>query len=1089
MHVQTSLLLAAVVAAGAGVAGKGGPAAMFAPLPRQPDVSARQIVFAAADSLWLVPRTGGIATPLTRTPGQKSRPRFSPDGHTVAFDGNYDGSDDLYTLPVDGGTIQRVTHRGYAHFIDWTPEGWLLYTSNAFSFSPSIDQLFTVPASGGLPNRLPVPYGVDGAISPDGQWLAYTQHAVPTYQKRDRGGEAPAIWLFNLNTHASRRVTAREGVDAAPMWHGDHLYYLSDAGLEQRLNLWTYDLQNGRHRQITHYSDYDVRWPAMGPGAEGQGEIVFVHAADLCLLDLGTETAHVVAFQISGEQTVRRPRSVDASKFMSTCRLSPTGERVVLEARGDIWTVPSQNGSPRNLTRTSGVAERDPAWSPDGKWIAYFSDASGEYELYLAPANDQGPARPLTTSGPGFRSRPTWSPDSQQIVFVDNAGGIYLHTLAAHETKRIDLDPLGHTPDLSWSPDSSWLAYTRGSDNRYAALWLRNVATGQSHQVTSGRFQDSGPVFDRKGDFLFFVSARDFSSPAFDSLYGASFIYPSTDVLLAVPLRQDVTLPWAPRSDEEKAQLAETDGNHLVVQATRDRGTPLVIDLDGFERRVVQLPTARGRLWNLAVTHEGTLLFAHTSPEGEASIRMLDPADPNHEAATVVTGTGDFNLSADGKKLLVRKGDSLAIVSPAPGQSLDHPVSLAGMTVEIDPAAEWRQIFADAWRFLRDFFYDAQMHHADWAAMREKYAKLLDHCASRDDVNDTVGQMIGELSASHCGVRNPGDVARPPEGAVGMLGVDFERHAGAYRIAKIYEGAPWDVDARSPLREPGVNVQIGEYLLAVNGVPLDPHKDPWAEFQGLAGRVATLTINSQPTIDARARDVVVKLLPSDGPESERTLRYRAWIERNRAYVEQRSEGKVGYIYVPNTGNQGVIDLVRQFHGQMVKEALIIDDRWNGGGRGPDRMLELLHRPLNFYVTGRHGLDWHDPGYSHQGPQCMLINGWSVSGGENFPFQFRRAGLGKLIGTRTAGSLLAGSSPPPFIDGGSRSVPAAAFYEAGGSWVVEGGPGVLPDIEVLEDPARMANGEDPQLDAAIDLMLAELKQHPLGHPRRPSSPDR
>jgi tricorn protease len=381
------------------------------------------------------------------------------------------------------------------------------------------------------------------------------------------------------------------------------------------------------------------------------------------------------------------------------------------------------------------------------------------------------------------------------------------------------------------------------------------------------------------------------------------------------------------------------------------------------------------------------------------------------------------------------------------------------------------------------------MHHVDWGAMREKYAKLLDHCASREDVNDTVGQMIGELSASHCGVRNPGDVVRPPEGAVGMLGVDFEWHAGAYRIAKIYEGASWDTDARSPLRQPGVNVQVSEYLLAVNGVPLDPRQDPWAAFQGLAGRVATLTVSAWPAIDAAARDVVVKLLPSEGSESERTLRYRAWVERNRAHVEQRSGGKVGYIYVSNTGNQGVSDLVRQFHGQRVKEALIIDDRWNGGGRGPDRMLELLHRPLNFYVTGRHGPDWHDPGYSHQGPQCMLINGWSVSGGENFPFQFRKAGLGKLIGTRTAGSLLGGSRPPPFIDGGSRSVPAAAFYEPSGSWVIEGGPGVLPDIEVLEDPARMVNGEDPQLDAAIDLMLAELKRRPLGQPRRPSSPDR
>jgi tricorn protease len=1056
---------------------------MSTPIPRQPDVSASRIVFAAADDLWLAPRSGGVATPLTHAPGRKSHPRFSSDGETIAFSGNYDGNDDLYTFSVSGGAVQRVTHRGSVSFIDWTPDGRLLYATNSFSFFWRVNQLFTVPPSGGLPSRLPIPDGVAGAISPDCQWLAYTQYPVPTSEKRYRGGQAPFIWLFNLTTHASRRLTSREGVDAEPMWHGDRLYYLSDAGPEQRLNLWTYNLRTDRHRQLTHYREYDVRWPAMGPGENSQGEIVFVLGAELFLMDLGTEKSHAVTIQLPGEQIAHRSRSVDASRFLGTCRLSPSGRRVAVEARGDIWTLPADRSSPRNLTRTSGVAERDPAWSPDGQWIAYFSDRSGEYELYVAPADGPGPAQQLTTSGPGFRSRPTWSPDSRQIAFVDNAGGVYLHTLATHSTRRIDLDPLGRTPDLSWSPDSAWLAYTRGADNRYSAVWLYDVPARQSHQVTSGRFQDRSPAFDRKGQFLFFISSRDFSSPAFDSLYGASFIFPSTDALLAVPLRPDVTLPWAPRNDEEQGRAAGTNHHDHPGEAAGNPDQPLVTDLDGFEQRAVLLPTPRGHLRNLSVTAEGKLLFGLAPPDGEASVRLLDPGDAGHQTATVVSGSADFDLSADGKMVLVRKANSLAIVNPTPNQSMDHPISLTGMWVEIEPAAEWRQIFDDAWRFLRDFFFDASMHHVDWAAIRQQYAKLLDHCTTREDLNDTLNQMVGELNVSHAGIGNTGDVTQPAEIRVGMLGVDFEKHEGAYRIAKIYEGAPWEADARNPLRQPGVNVGVGEYLLAVNGVPMDPEQDPWAAFQGLAGRETTLTFSSRPTIDATARNLAVRLLPSQGDESERTLRYRDWIERNRSYVEQRSGGTVGYIYVPDTYNQGLTDLVRQFHSQMGKEALIIDERWNSGGRGPDRMLELLDRPRYFYVTERHGPDWHYPQYSHQGPKCMLINGWSASGGDNLPFQFRKAGLGQLIGTRTAGALLGGSGSLPFVDGGSLFLPIEAPYDADGSWVIEGSPGVVPDIEVVDDPARMAHGEDPQLDAAVDQMLAELKQHPPGHPRR------
>jgi tricorn protease len=1061
-------------------------------LPRDPDVSATQIVFAQDDDLWIVPREGGVAIPLTRPPGRRSRPKFSPDGRTIAFTGNEDGGDDLYTLTVDGGTLTRVTHRGYAWLNGWTPDGRLLYASSGFSFSGTVVQLFTVPVTGGLPTQVPVPYGVDGAVSPDGEWLAYSSSSLPSHRKRYRGGEAPDIWLFNLRSHASRRITEWEGSDARPMWHRDQIYYLSDAGPEHRLNLWSYNLGSRQRRQITRFTDYELKDPSLGPGPHGRGEIVFRHGTDLVLLDLGTHQCHTVAIQIPGELHGLRPRTVDASKFISGWSLSPTGKRALLEARGDLWTVPAESGSPRNLTQTSGVAERDPAWSPDGRWIACFSDAGGEYELTLVLADGPGEPRRLTTLGPGFRYRPTWSPDSQRIAFTDNGGALYLHHVARGETTRIDVNPLGRAPQVSWSPDSSWLAYTRGTDNRFEAIWLYDVAAGQGHPVTSGRFQESQPTFDRKGEYLFFVSARDFSSPAFDSLYGASFIFPSVDTLLAVPLRRDVRPPRTPHSDEEKNTGPSVAAAAPEVRSEQPGGWTerrLTIDLEELERRAVPLAVPRGHLWNLAVTHDGKLIFAHAPPEGEPSIRILDPDNGPAEAQTVVAGTGDFQLSADGRKLLVRKSDTMAIMDPAPGQTLDRPISLAGMSVEIDPRAEWRQIFHDAWRFYRDFFYDEQMHHVDWPAMREQYAPLLERCATRDDVNEVLNEMIGELSVSHAGTRNPGDVERPPGHSVGLLGVDFELHDGAYRIARLYEGAPWDVDARNPLRQSGVNAAEGDYLLAVNRVPIDIRKDPWAAFQGLAGRVATLTVSAKPAIDATAREITVRLLPSEGRESERTLRYRAWIERNRATVERRTGGRVGYIYVPDTYDDGLRDLVRQLNGQLVKEALIIDERWNGGGRGPDRMLELLNRPGYFQVTDRHGPDWHYPQYSHQGPKCMLVNGWAGSGGDNFAYQFRKAGLGKLIGRPTSAALLGGSSSPAFVDGGRVGLPVEAPYDADGTWVIEGGPGVRPDIEVLDDPAQMLNGADPQLDAAIRLMLEELERHPREPYHRPASPDR
>lgn len=1205
------------------------PAHPHAGLLRYPSVSAKQIVFVYANKLWIAGHEGGQAVPLATPPGSVRQPKFSPDGTRVAFAGNYDGNSDLYTIPVEGGLPTRATHHPAAERLcNWTPDGKLLFATNGLAGQARQDQLFTVSPEGGLPLKLPVPYGDDAAISPDGRFLAYTPSSTNSRTwKRYRGGWAQDIWLFDLQTKTAKKITDWEGTDTLPMWQGARIYYLSDGGPEHRLNIWRYDTKSGQRQQITKYADYDVKWPSMGPGTHGAGEIIFEYGPDLEILDLASGKAHGVTVSIPGDQSSLRPRSVDVSRFVTSFSPSPSGTHVAIEARGDIWTTPVKDGTPRNLTHSSGSAERSPAWSPDGRWIAYLSDKSGEYEVYITQSDGRGETRQITTNGNAFRTDVGWSPDSKYITFADKTGALYLCALSGGQPKLIATDPRAATLNANWSPDSRWITYASATGRRSAgAVFLYNVETGKTAQVTSGMFSDSAPVFDHKGDFLYFASGRSFNPQYGDD---TTWIYGGTQVLVAVPLRRDARSPFLPKLEEEPfkdakktvstagvsnvpamptselqtalaranaadggnflslAAPAEDEvsgdwkgtagpvsftmrlvrgpgnmvtgsiasdmgsggvtgtynpatheltlsitlpggemgtltgkisgttftgtvmaaGMNLPAQAQRTAsavapasatpapgiakpGTPAApalnvrIDMDGFEARAIQLPVRAGRFGGLAVNDRNQLLFARVPVVGSedgAGIKLFDMMDEKRQEQTVATGAFNFEITPDGKKILIVRGPGASVQDAGVGGAAET-LSTSGMTTTIDPRAEWRQLFGDAWRIERDFFYDPNMHGVNWKGVRDQYAKLLADCATRDDVSYVISEMISELNVGHA-YYSGGDVPAEPSVSVGLLGADYALENGAYRIRKIYQGAAWDVDARNPLTEPGVNVREGDYLLAVNGTPLDTTQDPWAAFANLAGRAVTITVSSQPKMDATARDVAVRPVAS-----EHDLRYRAWIEQNRKYVEQKTNGRVGYIYVPNTGIDGQNDLVRQFMTQYDKDALIIDERWNAGGQIPDRFVELLNRPVTNYWAKRDGMDWQWPQVAAPGPKCMLINGLSGSGGDAFPWLFRQAKLGKLIGMRTWGGLVGLSGNPGLIDGGSVTAPTFAFYKPNSTWGIEG-HGVDPDIEVMDDPALMTNGGDPQLDAGIKQMLDDLKRAPYVAPKRPSYPNK
>lgn len=1257
---MTRSIFAAALVASAGLATSAVAQAdaPHAGMLRYPDVSATEIVFVYANDLWVVSRDGGQARPLASPAGQEMFPKFSPDGSRVVFQGNYDGDRDLYSMPTTGGLPTRLTHRpGPEMPTDWTTGDDIAFFTFADRDGITSPRMYAVDSEGGMPTKMPIEYGANGVVSDDGVWLAYTPFWRDSRTwKRYQGGMAADVWLFNLETNESRQITDWAGTDTMPMWNGSTVYYLSDAGDEHRLNIWAFDTTTNERRQVTGFEDFDVKFPSIGPGPDGRGEIVFQLGDELRLVDLANGESRAIRVTVPGARPALRPRAVDAGTNLSGGGISSTGKRAVVEARGDIWTLPAENGPIRQLTDTSGAAERSPAWSPDGRWIAYFSDEDGEYELYLTQSDGKGETRQLTDGNETFFFSITWSPDSASLVVTDKAGRLLLVDAETGDTTEFDRDPWGNQPEVSWSGDSRWITWSRAEERTLnSSIWVYDTDNAEKHKLTSGFFSDASPVFSRDGEYLYYTSSRRFENPQYEDV-GSTFVYANTGVLIAVPLTEEVENPWLIESDEETWQeedaadeaegddeaaedeaaeddeAAEEDAedadgeadapdesdptegldtehplfgewegvakgfkalgmpedelsfsmvivvddegnisgtsessgetsdlgdvvtwdegtgefyreraqNGIVVasrgtvngdtmsgtweieamgvsgtwEATRstrtideetlaeildaeggEEGKPVEITIDGFEERGMELPVPVGRFSTLAVNDKNQLLYVRSGSQvTPPAIKLLDISDDEPEEKTVLGGAGGFDLSGDGKKLIAGGAGGWAIVDAKPGQNFSSTLPTSGMRKIIEPREEWKQIFTDAWRRHRDFFYVENMHGVDWDAVYERYNAMLDDAATREDVSFIIGEMISELNVGHAYYWG-GDVEGQPSENVGLLGADFELGAEtddagnqvtAYRFARIYEGGAWDSDARGPLSQPGVDVNQGTYLLKVNGITVDTARDPWAAFIGLVGKDTTLTVADALVGDDEARterEITIKPMAS-----EADLRYRAWVENNRRYVEKASSGRVGYIHVPNTGVQGQNELFRQFYGQTGMDALIIDERWNGGGQIPNRFIELLNRPRTNYWARRDGRDWPWPYDSHQGPKCMLINGMAGSGGDMFPWLFKHHDIGKLVGARTWGGLVGISGVPGLIDGGYTAVPTFGFYEIDGTWGIEG-HGVDPDIAVVDDPSLRAAGSDPQLDAAIELMLQEADANPYRPATRPGDPDR
>lgn len=1049
-------------------------------LLRFPNASKDKIVFVYAGDLFIVGKEGGLARRLTSSEGIELFPRFSPDGKTIAFSAEYDGNRDVYVIPTEGGEPKRLT---YSMDLPNIPERmgpdkivmqWsadckkILYRSRSGWWHAWSGKLFWASVDGGLPEELPLPRAGFASISPDGKKLAYNRvfREFRTW-KRYRGGQADDIWIYDFQSKKIENITNNPAQDIIPMWFGNKIYFLSDR--DHTMNLFSYDLATKQTKKVTNFAQYDVKFPSVGTDF-----IAFENGGFVYLLDPNTDKYEKVPIEIAEDFPTIRPQFKNVKEQIFSFDISPDGVRALFNARGEVFTVPAEKGNIRNITKSPDIHDRNPVWSPDGKWLAYISDKTGETEVFIAKPDGSEQIQ-LTNGAKSYRYFVKWSPDSKKLLCTDKLMELYIIDVETKKITPIKRSKVWEITDFTWSPDSRWVAYVDYLENSFPVIYVYSLETGETKQVSSEFFQSYAPEFSSDGKYLFFVSDRTFKASIGE--FEWNYQYHDLSKIFGITLQKDTQSPFAFENDEVKPKeepKKEEDtkdkskkSKEKETKGKEDGKVRVTIDFDGIADRIFEFPVPNGSFRNLR-SIGNKLYYVRSSSSQKPKFYVFDLESKKE------TEVGDFSLyeiSADGKKIIFQKDKDYYITDLKDKVTTDKGrLNLSEMQMLVDPRAEWKQIFDESWRQMRDFFYAPNMHGVDWKAIKEKYAALLPYCRHRFDLTYIIGEMIAELNVGHAYVGG-GDMPKVEPVPIGLLGADFafDSNSGFYQIKKIFKGRNWEEGTRSPLVQPGMNIKEGDYIVAIEGIPLSKEMTPYRALVNKANKYVSIKINSKPSLEG-AKEYFVKTIPSEGG-----LRYLDWVEHNRNYVEKKTNGRVGYIHIPDmaVGN-GLNEFVKYFYPQVRKEALIIDDRYNGGGNVSTMIIERLRRILSIATYARNQeIVQTKPDAVMTGPMVCLVNELSASDGDLFPYQFKTLGIGKVIGKRTWGGVIGIRGSLPFLDGGYMMKPEFANFAPNGQWVLEG-EGLTPDIEVDNDPAQEYQGVDQQLDKAIEIILEEIK---------------
>jgi len=1043
-------------------------------LLREPTVSQNHIVFVYANDLWITSRDGGDARRLTSGEGGETDPHFSPDGSKVAFTAQYDGNSDVYVVSAEGGQPKRLTWHGDSDEVTgWTPDGQkVLFISGRKGVPTKSSTFYTVSLDGELPQKHKIPRAAAGELSDDGSHIAYQPVSFWDPEWRNyRGGQAKPIWVVDLETNElkiSPRANRERHID--PVWLNDTVYFLSER--DYTMNIWSYNPETGESEQQTFHSQFDVK-----SLDSGDDIIVYEQGGYLYELDPSTGEHEQIEINVRGDMTWARPRWVEApSTSLSNAALSPTGQRALFQYRGEVLTVPKEKGSWRNLTKSSGVANRYPIWSPDGQKVAWFSDKSGEYQLYISDQKGLENPKKIELPEPTFFFEPAWSPDGKYIAYTDTDYKLWYVNTQTGETTHVDTDGYAHperTLNPKWSPDSQWITYAKRLPSHYHVIKVHNVNTGETYQITDGMADSIDPVWDESGKYIYFLASTDFGLNT-GWLDMSSYDMSTTRGLYMVLLDNDTPSPFLPESNEEPAANEDKQDD----KAAESKETPAVtIDTEGITDRIVSADIPEQNYTNLVSGPENHVFYQEGGTlhrynvEKEESVEFLSPVQ-------------ETAVSQDRKNLLYRSGETWGIVSTVGGPQKpgDGQLDVSDLQVRVDPQKEWAQIFKEGWRFQRDFLYVDNEHGAPWQKIYDWYRPWVDHVRHRSDMSYLIDILGGEISVGHSYTYG-GDYPDIEEVSIGLLGADLEKANGHYRIKKIYTDEDWNPGLHAPLAQPGIDVEEGDYILAVNGKKLEAPTNPFSLFEGTADRNTILTVNDAPTMDGAKTVSVVPV------EDESELRLRGWVESNRRKVEEMSNGKLAYVWLPNTGNGGFNAFNRYYFAQQNKDGVVIDERNNGGGSAADYMIDVMNRELLGYFNSKAGENFPPfttPMAGIWGPKVMVINERAGSGGDLLPYMFRKKEIGPLVGTRTWGGLVGTWDTPQFIDGGGMIAPRGGFYNTSGSWDVEG-EGISPDIAVMQRPSEVIAGNDPQLKRAVQEAQRLLKSQDVELKKEPAPP--